>query len=286
MMTTVLPYLFALTLALCGQDDDPHRLRDELIKARLENLSLKLQLARISSKTEDELRILEEGLDSDLAEVVAAAFRELGGMSEARRKAAVPAVLRRFPAAHEAFRIEAVVFLGRVPTPEAEATVLRSASDTSAAVRKAVAGELKATSAAGAVETLIHLFHDTDQAVRVAALDALGVAKRDSAVRPLATALPLEQDPLIVEKIVDALGAMGSPLATDALLALLSTTPRESIRWSCINSLGIIGDTKAGPRLLPFLEATQPLDVRQVTVESLGKLKETSALPHLGELLF
>jgi HEAT repeat protein len=285
MKMTVLPCLFTLCAAVLGQDDDPRRLRDELIKARLENLSLKLQLARISSKPEDELRILEESLDSDLAEVVGAAFRELGALSEDRRKAAVPVVLRRFPAAREAFRIEAVVFLGGVPTPEAEATVVRSASDGSAAVRKAVASALKVASAAGAVETLIQLFRDTDQAVRVAALDALGVAKRASAVSPLASALASEQDPLIVEKIVDALGAMGRPAATDALIGLLSTTQRETIRWSCINSLGIIGDSRAGPRLLPFIEASQPLDVRQVTIESLGKLKETSALPRLAELL-
>src|SRR5579862_6626049 len=268
MRMRVLPFLFALCAAVSSQDDDPRRLRDELVKARLENLNLKLQLARISSKPEDELRIIQESLESDLAEVMGAAFRELGGLSEDRRKAAVPAVLRRFPAAREAFRIEAVAFLGRVPTPEAEATVLRSATDGSAAVRKAVAGALKAASAASSVETLIRLFGDNDQAVRIAALEALGFAKNDSAVGPLASALAAEQDPLIVEKIVDALGAMGSPAATDSLVGLLSTTPRESIRWSCINSLGIIGDAKAGPRLLPFMEASQPLDVRQVTIES------------------
>jgi len=285
MKMRVLLFLFALCAGLPAQDDDPRRLREELIKARLENLGLKLQLARISSKPEDELKIIEECLDSDLAEVVGAAFRELGGLSEDRRKAAVPGVLRRLGGARESFRIEAVAFLGRVPAPEAEATVLRSASDSSAAVRKAVAGALKSAYASSAVETLLQLFRDRDQAVRVAALEALGVAKRDSAVSPLASVLSSEQDPLIVEKVVDALGAMGSPAATDALIELLSTTPRESIRWSCINSLGIIGDSKAGPRLLPFMEAPQPLDVRQVTIESLGKLKETSALPRLGEVL-
>ncbi|MBV8878538.1 MAG: HEAT repeat domain-containing protein [Planctomycetaceae bacterium] len=281
----VVPFLLAWTAALPAQDDDPRRLRDELVKARLENLTLKLQLARLTAKPDEELRILEEALDSDLVEVVTAGFRELGTLSEDKRKAAVPAVLRRYGSAREAFRIEAISFLGRVPTAEAETTVVRSAADASAAVRRAVAGALKAASASGAVETLIQLFRDPDRAVRIAALDALGVAKRESAVGPLASALAAEQDPLIVEKTVDALGAMGSPAATDALVQLLSTTPRETIRWSCINSLGMIGDSKAGPRLLPFMEAPQPMDVRQVTIESLGKLKETGALPRLSELL-
>ncbi|HZE99555.1 MAG TPA: HEAT repeat domain-containing protein [Planctomycetota bacterium] len=277
--------LIAACAALPVQSDDARRLRDELVKARLENLSLKLQLARLASKSDDELRILEEALDSDLPEVVGAGFRELGALSEPRRKSAVPAVLRRYPGAREAFRLEAVGFLGRVPLPEAEATVLRAAGDGSAAVRKAVAGALKLASAGGAVETLLLLFRDDDRDVRIAALDALGVAKREPAVGPLATTLAIEQDPMILEKTVDALGAMGSPAATDALVELLSKTPKESIRWSCINSLGQIGDTKAGPRLLSFMDPPQPLDVRQVTIEALGKLKETSALPRMQELL-
>lgn len=284
-MTLFLPGLLALLAALPVQEDDPRRLRDELVKARLENLTLKLQLARLTGKPDDELRCVEEALDSDLAEVVGAGFRELGALPEERRKAAVPGVLRRFAGAREPFRIEAVGFLGRVPHPQAEATVLNSASDGSAAVRKAVAGALKAATASGAVDTLLQLFRDSDRAVRVAALDALGVAKREHAVGPLAATLATEQDPLIVEKTVDALGAIGSAGATDALVQLLSSTTREMIRWSCINSLGMIGDSKAGPRLLPFMEPPQPLDVRQVTIESLGKLKETSALPRLSELL-
>lgn len=285
MRIRVTALLFALCAALPAQDDDPRRLRDELIKARLENLALKLQLARISQKTEDELRILEESLDSDLAEVVSAGFRELSTLSEDRRKAAVPSVLRRYAQARETFRIEALGFLGRVPLPEAEATVLRAAEDPSPAVRRAAAGALRSVAAAGAVDALLQLFRDSNQAVRLAALEALGVARRETAVGPLASTLASEQDPLIVEKTVDTLGAIGSPAATDALIDLLSMTSRESIRWSCINSLGLIGDSKAGPRLLPFMEASQPLDVRQVTVESLGKLKETSALPRLSEVL-
>jgi len=286
-MTTLwmVPILLAACAAPQAQNDDPRRFRDELIKARLENLGLKLQLSRLTNKPDEELKILEEALDSDLAEVVGAAFRELGTLPDDRRKAAVPTVLRRFSAARESFRIEAIGFLGRVPLPEAEATVLRSAADGSAAVRKAVANALKTGSGPDPIETLLLLFRDPDPSVRLAALDALGVAKHEPAVAPLAGALSTEKDPTIVEKMVDALGTIGSPAATDALLELLSKTPKATIRWSCINSLGKIGDTKAGPRLLPFMEPPQPMDVRLVTIESLGKLKETAALPKLAELL-
>ncbi len=288
-------FLFLATLACAStgaappqsspQNDETRRLRDELVKARLENLTLKLRLARLSAKPEEELKILEEALDADLPEVVGAAFREMTALSEDRRKALLPTVLQRFRGGRNTFRIDAVDFLGRVPSPEAEATVIASAADGSPAVRKAVAGALKTASHAGAAETLLLLFRDPDRDVRLAALDALGVAKRDAAVAPLASVLSSEKDPLIVEKTVDALGAIGSPAAADALIELLSTTARETIRWSCINSLGKIGDPKAGPRLLSYMDPPQPLDVRQVTIESLGKLKETSALPRLAEVL-
>src|SRR5437660_252250 len=119
MSSWVLSLLIGVCAAPQSQDDDPRRLRDELIKARLENLTLKLQLARLSTRPEDELKILEEALDSDMAEVLSAAFRELSTLPEDRRKAAVPAVLRRYGTARETFRIEALGFLGRVPLPEA-----------------------------------------------------------------------------------------------------------------------------------------------------------------------
>jgi HEAT repeat protein len=267
------------------QDDERRKLHDELIKARLENLTLKLRLARLSGKPEEELKILEETLDADLPELVAAAFRELTALAEDRRKAAVPAVLRRFHLGSDEYRIDAVAFLGHVPSSEAEATVLKSASDPAPAVRKTVAGALKTASHAGVTETLLLLFKDPDSEVRVAALDALGVPKREPAVGPLAAALAIEKDPLILERVVDALGAIGSSAATDALVQLLASTTRETIRWSCINSLGKIGDAKAGPSLLSFLEPSYPLDIRLVTIESLGKLKETSALPRLADVL-
>jgi tetratricopeptide (TPR) repeat protein len=267
------------------QEDERRKLRDELVKARLENLSLKLRLARVSGKPEEELKTLEEALDADLPELVGAAFRELIALPEGRRTAAVPAVLQRFHRCSDRFRIDAVAFLGYAPSPDAERTVLGSASDPAPAVRKAVAGALKTATHAGVTETLLLLFRDPDPEVRIAALEALGVAKREAAVAPLASTLGTETDALILEKTVDALGAIGSAAATDALVQLLTTTPKETVRWSCINSLGKIGDSKAGPHLLAFLDAPYPLDIRLVTIESLGKLKETSALPRLADVL-
>lgn len=283
----------AAFLLACGQTpaaqdtapDEARRLRDELLKARLENLDLKLRLARLSSAPAEELKVLEAALDSEFPEVAAAALREMAALPEERRRSAVPAVLRRFPAGAEPFRVQAVAFLGRVPLPEAEAAILAAAEDPAPAVRRASAAALKSGTGPRAVEALLRLLKDSDRDVRIAAIDALGAAKQPAAVPPLAARLDTETDEQVLEKIVDALGAIGAPEAVDGLLGLLDRTPRDAIRWSCINSLGKIGDPRAAERLRPYLEAAYPADVRQVAVEALGKLKDAAALPRLAEIL-
>jgi HEAT repeat protein len=267
------------------QDEELLKLREEIAKARLENLGLKLRLARLLPRPEEELKVLEEALDSDLSELLAAAFREMATLSEEGRKAAVPIVLRRFAPGKEFFRIEATAFLGRVSSPEAEARVILSASDPAATVRKAAASALKTSSLEKSDAPLLRLLADPDRDVRLAAIDALGTARRESAVRPLSDLLGAGTDALVLEKTVDALGTIGSATALNAILDLLAKTPKEAVRWSCINSLGKIGDRRAGANLLPYIEPVHPLEIRQVAIESLGKLKETTALPRLGDLL-
>jgi HEAT repeat protein len=267
------------------QDDEILKLREEVAKARLENLGLKLRLARLLPKPEEELKVLEEALDSDLSELLAAAFREMAALPEEGRKAAVPIVLRRFAAGKEFFRIEATAFLGRVSSPEAEARVILSATDQAATVRKAAASALKTSSLEKSNATLMRLLADPDRDVRLAAIDALGTARRESAVQPLSDLLDAGTDALVLEKTVDALGTIGSATALNAILDLLAKSSREAVRWSCINSLGKIGDRRAGANLLPYIEPIHPLEIRQVAIESLGKLQEKTALPRLGDIL-
>ena len=264
------------------QDRD---LRESLVKARLEILDLKLRLARAENKPDDELRALEEGLDSPFVEVSGAALRHLAQLPDDRRRAALPAVLQRLRSAGEAVRALSVEFLGRVAAPEAEAAVLAAAKDASAPVRRAAASALKASPSPRAVEALVALLDDADPSVRVGALDALGVAKREAAVGPLIALLGRESDPKIVEKAVDALGAIGSAAAVEPLLTLLEKESRPEVRWSCINSLGRIGDPRAAPRLRAFLAPQRRLESRQITIEALGKLRDAEAVPLLEKIL-
>ncbi len=286
--------LLSLLLAHCQsapagtapQSDREQELQQKLVQAHLKILDLQLQAARLAAKPEEVLRILiEVGLGSEFPEVRTAAVRELEALAEEPRRAAVPAVLTRFAAGPVAFKIQALAFLSRVASPEAEAAVIGAAADASPAVRAATAAALKSAAREDAVQALLLLLRDRSREVQLAALDALGVRGRDSAVRPLLEFLSKQSDEQLLEKTADALGAIGSPAAVEALLSLLARTRRDTVRWSCINSLGKIGDPRAAEALRPYLAPAHPALVRTVTVESLGKLKDAAALPRLAQIL-
>jgi HEAT repeat protein len=280
----------ALFLLACGhpppaaraQADDARRLRDELVRARLEILDLKLKLARLGGKPEEEHRILEEALSSEWAEVAVAGFRELGALPEDRRRQALPLVIGRLASGPEGVRVQAVAFLGRAAAPEAEAALIGAARDPSSLVRRAAASALKSSTADPSLQALVALLGDPDREVRLASVDALGVARREGAVQPLLASLRAEKDVKVQEKTVLALGALGSPAALEALGEALG---REPLRWAAIDSMGRIGDPRAAARLRPFLAPPFPLDVRQGAVEALGKMKDGAALPRLAEIL-
>ncbi len=277
-------FLIHCRSAPAASQDDPEKeaLRRKLAEAHVRILKLEMDKARLSGKPDEELRILiEAGLASDYGEVRAAALPEPGALPDERRKAAIPEVLKRFPSAPDPFKVQAIAFLGRVPSPEAEAAVLRAASDPSAAVRIAAASALKTSAQDEAGRTLLALLRDPVREVRTAAIDALGVAKREAAVGPLLKFLEGEKDDVLLEKAADALGAIGSPAAVDALRDLLRRTLRETVRWSCINSLGKIGDRRAAGDLLPYLEPAHAPAIREIAIEALGKMKDSASLEGL-----
>lgn len=267
-------------------DGESERLRKQLSEAHVRILKLELEKSRLTGKPDEELRILvESGLASEFGEVRAAALVELAALPEERRRAAVPEVLRRFPSAPESFKVQSVAFLGRVPSPEAEAAVLKASADPLPSVRIAAASALKTSGREEAIPTLLALLRDPSRDVRIAAIDALGVSRRESAVRPLLEFLEEEKDDSLQEKAADALGTLGSPHAVDALLGLLRKTAKESVRWSCINSLGKIGDPRASESLRPFLEPAHSPAVREIAIEALGKMKDEVSIENLIRIL-
>jgi HEAT repeat protein len=267
-------------------DGETERLRKQLAEAHVRILKLELEKSRLTGKPEEELRILvESGLASEYGEVRAAALVELAALPEERRRAAVPEVIRRFPSAPEAFKVQAIAFLGRVPSPEAGTAVLKAASDPLPSVRIAAASALKTSAREDSVPTLLSLLRDPSRDVRIAAIDALGMARKEAAVRPLLEFLEAEKDETLQEKAADALGSIGSPAAVDTLLDLLRKASKETVRWSCINSLGKIGDLRAAETLRPFLEPAHTAAVREIAIEALGKMKDGAAIESFLQIL-
>ncbi len=291
-----MPFLLTALLVHCGsapvsrqtvRQDDPEKesLRQRLAESQVRILKLELDKARLQAKSDEELKILIEALASEFSEVRAAALLELGALPEERRKAAVPEVLKRFPSAPEPFKVQAIAFLGRIPSPEADDAVLTAASDASPNVRIAAASALKASGRTEAIQTLMALLADPSRQVRMAALDALGVAKREMAVEAILKLISDEKDEDLLEKAADALGAIGSAAAVGPLLDLLKKPIRESVRWSCINSLGKIGDSGAAESLRPYLEPPHTPAVREVAIEALGKMKDAASTRSLLQIL-
>jgi HEAT repeat protein len=284
-LTTAVLALLAWPAPAAASPQDEKTLRDELVKARLEILDLKLRLARAAAKPDDENAALVEALASPYAEVAAAALREISMLPDDRRRAALPAVLQRKKTAPESFRIAALELIGRINAPEALEAVVGAAEAPSPAVRRAAASALRVFPAPRALEALLKLTADADVDVRISALDALGVAKREGAVPSLLARLEAEKNPKALEKAVDALGAIGSAAAVEPLLALVERTEIPEVRWSCINSLGQIGDPRAAARLRAFLATSRTPVTRQVTLETLGRLRDLEALPLIQEIL-
>lgn len=284
-------FLLSAFLIACGhtsQNNDPRHERDDLvqrlIKAHARILELELEKARATGKPPEEAKVLIAHLSSEFSEIRLIVFRELGNLPEELRKTAVPEILKLYPGHSETFKMRAVNFLGRLATPEAEAAVLGATRESSAAVRRTAAAALKPSTKEPAVQALIGLLDDPDKEVRLGAIDALGIPRREAAVAPLVARLSVEKDDTILEKIAGALGSIGSAAAVDPLLKLQASTPREGLRWYCLDSLGRIGDPRAAEPIREYLAASS-YRLREVAIQALGKIKDTASLSRLAEIL-
>lgn len=288
--------LLACRMSGAGQDNDDlkrrieelsrevARLRAELVRARTENLDLKLRAARAAKNFDEELKLLlNDGLGSEFTEIQQHALKELLNLPPERRKAAVPPILERWRTADDRFCVAAIRFLYASGDPAAVRTVLDSATHPSPDVRREVAAVLANSTDDKSREVLEGMLKDPQTEVRAAAVDALANLKREASVRPILEFLRLEKAPELLEKAVLALGEIRSREAVPTLIELLAEN--VSLRWACISSLGKIGDARAIPALRPFLEAGQPANIRNKTINSLGKLKDAASLPAIEKIL-
>ncbi|MHC4606685.1 MAG: HEAT repeat domain-containing protein [Planctomycetota bacterium] len=268
--------------------EESARLRKENIRLHKEILRLKLTEARRREDESEELRLLvEDGLRAPYPEIQTHALAELGKLAEERRKKAVPLVCAEIPAMPPAVHAEAVAFLSRTGTGEAEEQILASAGDASPAVRAAAAEALGHFPDERSVNALHSLLEDADPGVRKAALDSIQTIRNPRSVEVLIAFANREPDQQLRESTIDALGNIGHPGAVPTLTDILRKNAPKGTHYAAINSLGKIGvlNDEVRRAIEPFLEGEQPVDIREIAILALGKFKDVAMLPRLREHL-
>jgi HEAT repeat protein/photosystem II stability/assembly factor-like uncharacterized protein len=160
--------------------------------------------------------------------------------------------------------------------------LLAALDDPDPAVSLAAADALGRIDDPTAVPGLLLAIEHPYEPVRLGAARALGMMGVESAVVPLRTML-LEGEGLEVSVAGEALGRIGGPAATDALLTALAD-PQPTGRWhAAMGALERMGEPSVEP-LVAMLEG-QDTDARRNAAQALGWIRSASATEALAYAL-
>ena len=227
-------------------------------------------------------------------EVRAAACQALGSRYY---RQALEALLDRLGDVEAEVRAAAADALGRYYSRRAVNALRVALHDEDAEVRCEVVGALTALQQPEAVEPLLKLAQeDTDQAVRLKAIEGLGylVRPHDLSIReaffpeydPVVQLLKLVDDDEdeIAREAIEALSNIGDERAVNPLVALLCDWDAEFGRrlWAT-SALGHLHDFRVTPILIAALSDPHPL-LRPSAVRALAHLGDPAALPALDRL--
>jgi HEAT repeat protein len=135
-------------------------------------------------------------------------------------------------------------------------------------VRIALVNVLEAVATDDAVDPLLRTLDDTDENVRVEAVEALGVVKNRRAVLPMLARYPRENDAQVRYEILTTLGLIGDPAA----VALLDTETRSRdpyARMWAMSALCALRERSAA-RLVIAMIRDPELYVRRHVLSSCG----------------
>jgi HEAT repeat protein len=215
-------------------------------KAAVPALVLHLQ-GRIAGDPKTAVELLAETADARATATLAAELE--------RGRVALPVVLRA---------------LGATKDPAALVPVLRALASKDAAIRVAAMEALRPLvgSDARAGDVLIEHLTDEDLEIRVLAAEYLGLLKVGAAI-PKLTSLAGAGNPTRLRRAaIDALGEIGKPEATKALIAVLKDGPGE-LHPAAATSLSYIADPAAITPLIQ-LARTDRSPTRHHVVRALG----------------
>ncbi len=134
------------------------------------------------------------------------------------------------------------------------------------------------------IPTLAAALKDPSPKVRHFAAEALGEIGDPAATDALLDTLANNRSQDLREEVIDALGQIGDPRAAPALLGILSSEEDIALRGSAAWNLGQIGGPEAEPALVAALRFNSP-DVRRCAAKGLGDIGDVAAVPDLILLL-
>ncbi|MCG6988623.1 MAG: HEAT repeat domain-containing protein [Gemmatimonadetes bacterium] len=143
----------------------------------------------------------------------------------------------------------AVAILGEIGGPRAVELVTSSLAHTDAHVRREALLSLAKVGGEDAGMLVYGMIEDTDPEVRLAAAMAAGTLKVERALKPLLNMLEGERDPDAVVVVLQALGQLGDPGATNAVekraVGSFLSKPPTGVRIAAYRALGSIGTPRA-----------------------------------------
>jgi HEAT repeat protein len=126
-----------------------------------------------------------------------------------------------------------------------------------------------------ATELLIAAANDPDMAVRVKAIDTLGLIRAKDATPLLIQQLFMrDNDASTKRRILACLGKIGDTRATKPILDLLARDNEPGLRGNAIFALGDIGDRTALPALEKVSSSEQDPNLRGLAQEAMRKIRE------------
>jgi HEAT repeat protein len=180
-------------------------------------------------------------------------------------------------------REAAVKIAGHFGFPECRERLLACCHDSDEAVRRAALGFLPTIDPGRALSILGEALLCETPVLRAAAASTLGQMENPRTFPYLLAALE-DPDAWVREHAAQALGRLGMPEAAGALERLVRMDPASQVRVSAVESLGRVGGPQAVAALAPLTTAND-LDLVQAAATALGRLHHADALLLLLPLL-
>ncbi|MBA3392089.1 MAG: HEAT repeat domain-containing protein [Deltaproteobacteria bacterium] len=230
-------------------------------KAAVPALVLHLQ-GRIDGEPATAVELLGEAADARATATLAAELE--------RGRVAMPKVLRA---------------LGATGDPQALVPVLRALASKDSSIRLAAMESMRplVVADARAGDVLLEHLADEDLEIRVLAAEYLGIVKLRHATPKLAALAGPGNPPRLRRAAIDALGEIGRPEATKALIAVLRDGPVE-LHKSAATALSYIADPAAIPLLVTQVQ-TDRRPSRHEVVRALGATLRVRPDPAARKLL-